>query len=60
MSPDELKRRRESLGITQARLARELDVDVSAVSRWERGVFPVPKYIELAIEAIEARRKKAA
>ncbi|HYO63966.1 MAG TPA: helix-turn-helix domain-containing protein [Pyrinomonadaceae bacterium] len=60
MSSSELKVRREALGMTQARLARELEVDVITVSRWERGVYPVPKYIELAMEAIEMRRRKAA
>lgn len=60
MSSSELKARREALGMTQARLARELEVDVITVSRWERGVYPVPKYIELAMEAIEMRRRKAA
>jgi transcriptional regulator with XRE-family HTH domain len=60
MKPEELKSRRESLGLTQALLARELDVDVITVSRWERGVHPIPRYIELALEAIEMRRRRAA
>jgi transcriptional regulator with XRE-family HTH domain len=60
MKPEELKLRRESIGLTQSQLARELDVDVITVSRWERGVHPVPRYIELALEAIEMRRIKAA
>ncbi|HVF48929.1 MAG TPA: helix-turn-helix domain-containing protein [Pyrinomonadaceae bacterium] len=60
MTPDDLKKRREALGMTQSRLARELDVDVITVSRWERGVHPIPKYIELAVEAIETRRMQAA
>jgi transcriptional regulator with XRE-family HTH domain len=60
MVRDDLKQRRELLGFTQAQLARELEVDVVTVSRWERGVHPIPKYIELAIEAIEMRRKEAA
>lgn len=60
MSSLDLKSRRVSLGLTQSQLARELEVDVITVSRWERGVRPIPRFIELAIEAIEARRKKAA
>jgi transcriptional regulator with XRE-family HTH domain len=60
MTAEELKQRRESLGFTQSKLARELDVDVITVSRWERKVHPIPRYIELAIEAIELRRDKAA
>ncbi len=60
MKPEELKRRREALGLTQEQLARELDVTTMSVSRWERGVYPIPHYIELAIEAIEMRRRRAA
>jgi transcriptional regulator with XRE-family HTH domain len=60
MNREELKRRRENLGLTQEQLARELDVTVLTVSRWERGVYPVPKHIELAVEALEKRRKEAA
>lgn len=60
MKSDDLKRRREALGLTQEQLARELDVAVMTVSRWERGVNPIPHYIELALEAIEARRRKEA
>jgi transcriptional regulator with XRE-family HTH domain len=60
MKSDELKRRRESLSMTQDELARALGVKQMTVSRWERGVHPIPYYIELALEAIEARRKRAA
>ena len=60
MKPEELKRRREALSLTQEQLARELDVTTMSVSRWERGVYPIPHYIELALEAIEMRRRRAA
>jgi transcriptional regulator with XRE-family HTH domain len=60
MKPDELRRRREALGMTQDDLARELGVKMMTVCRWERGVYPIPRHIGLAIEAIEMRRKMAA
>lgn len=60
MRPDELKRRREAMGLTQEQLARALDVTMMTVSRWERGVYAIPQYIELAVEALERRRKEAA
>ncbi len=60
MRPEDLKRRREALGLSQERLARELDVAVMTVSRWERGVNPIPHYIALALEALEARHRKEA
>jgi transcriptional regulator with XRE-family HTH domain len=52
MKPDELRRRREALGMTQDDLARELGVKMMTVSRWERGVYPIPRHIGLAIEAV--------
>jgi DNA-binding transcriptional regulator YiaG len=60
MKPEELKRHREVLGMTQDDLARELGVKMMTVSRWERGVYPIPRHIALAIEAIEMRRRVAA
>lgn len=60
MNSDELRQRREALGMTQDDLARELGVKMMTVSRWERGVYPIPRHIGLAIEAIEMRRKVAA
>jgi transcriptional regulator with XRE-family HTH domain len=60
MTPQEMKRRREALGLTQAQLARELGLDSITVSRYERGVHPIPKTVELAFEMIELRMKKEA
>jgi len=60
MKPEELKQHREALGMTQDDLARELGVKMMTVSRWERGVYPIPRHIALAIEAIEMKRRVAA
>jgi len=53
MTREDLQFRRRALGLTQEQLARELDVTVLTVSRWERGVYPIPRHIELAVEALE-------
>jgi transcriptional regulator with XRE-family HTH domain len=60
MTREDLQLKRKALGLTQEQLARELDVTVLTVSRWERGVYRVPRHIELAVEALERRRREAA
>ena len=44
-------------GYSQAQMARELDVDVMTVSRWERSVIPVPRMAELALDALPVKLK---
>lgn len=60
MKPEEMKQRREALGLTQAQLARELGLDSITVSRYERGVHPIPKTVKLAFELVEMRMRKEA
>ena len=60
MKREELKQRRDALGMTQDDLAIALGVKMLTVSRWERGVYPIPHYIELALETIENRKREAA
>jgi repressor LexA len=56
MSGDELKRRREQLGMTQEQLAQALGVAPNTVARWERGERSIPPHLALALETIERRR----
>jgi transcriptional regulator with XRE-family HTH domain len=53
---------RAKLGLTQARLADALGLSVSQIGQYERGVtggdrrpVVIPRHIELACEALEAR-----
>ncbi len=53
----QLKALRESIGYSQARLARVLGVDVMTVSRWETGVSPITTVIELALRTVVREAK---
>jgi transcriptional regulator with XRE-family HTH domain len=58
MNGKELKQKREALGMTQMELARVLGVDVSTVSRWERGIRSIPAHLPLALETLGKKSKK--
>jgi len=45
-------------GYSQSQLARELDVTVMTISRWERQVIAIPRMADLALEALKPRRKR--
>lgn len=60
MTGTELKQKRESLGLTQEELAKELGVVSSSVARWEQlkdKEIPSP-LLSLALETIERRVAK--
>ena len=56
MEKQELKKRRERLGLTQAQFAEILGVASNTVSRYETGLLEIPKYFELIFEALEVRQ----
>ena len=58
MDAEELKKRREALGMTQEQLAEALTVHAMTVSRWERGERSIPSHLPLALETIEREHKK--
>ncbi|HEV8635169.1 MAG TPA: helix-turn-helix domain-containing protein [Chloroflexota bacterium] len=49
MTPDELKRRRAALGLSQTALAALLGVPRNTVWRWEAGELTVEKPVMLAL-----------
>ena len=53
MAGDELRKRREALGMTQEQLAGELGVAANTVARWERGERSIPPHLSLALKSIE-------
>ncbi len=54
MTGPDLRTARKQLGLTQTGLARLLDVDVTTISRWERGDIAIqhPAILRLALERI--------
>jgi transcriptional regulator with XRE-family HTH domain len=58
MEGERLKEKRIALGFTQTQLAEILDVKPNTVARWERGLLPVPRTVELAMETVERIYKK--
>lgn len=54
MTARQLVTARERLGLSQAALAKALDVDVGTVSRWERGLRPIPRVVDLALRYLLA------
>ena len=57
MDKDSFRRKRERLGLTQTELAKRLGKSRPQIARYESGEYPVPKAIELAMKAIEAKEK---
>jgi DNA-binding XRE family transcriptional regulator len=61
VSGDELRDLRYSMGFTQESFAARLGVSRNTVARWERGVLPMRRATQLAVDHIrrehEARRR---
>lgn len=57
MNGKELKIKRAILDMTQSELADELEMNPNTISRYENEDLPIPKTVELALEALERRQK---
>jgi DNA-binding transcriptional regulator YiaG len=51
------KKMRREKGYSQSQLAREFDVTVMTISRWERAVVDIPRMAELALASLKPRPK---
>jgi DNA-binding XRE family transcriptional regulator len=47
-----LKQQRSDLGLTQIELAKQLEVSNNTIARWESGVLPISRIVELAMERL--------
>lgn len=63
MTPAEFRAARAALGMTQAELARALELTVRTIKGYERGAWddsrpaPIPRTVALALEALAARQR---
>jgi transcriptional regulator with XRE-family HTH domain len=55
MTPEELRRIRKRLGLTQEKLATKLHVDRRTILRWENGEVPISEKIEAWIKSVLLR-----
>jgi transcriptional regulator with XRE-family HTH domain len=56
MTPAQLIQTRKALGLSQAQLAKALDISIRQISGMETGQRDISKVIELAIKQLGARR----
>ena len=52
MTPEEFRASRESIGLSQTALAKEMDVRRASICDWERGIQPIRKVSWLALQYI--------
>lgn len=57
MTGEELRYRREMIGLTQEQLAQRLGLSRSTVQRFEAGSYPISRTVELAMQALELEFK---
>jgi repressor LexA len=55
MKPDELKRRRQALGLTQEELAKELRTTRMTVTRYEGGTRRIPGVVDVVLKKLAVR-----
>jgi len=59
MTPEKFKKLRESIRYSKSELARDMEIAVRTITRWETGVTPIPKVAEMALQLVvlKATRK---
>ena len=58
MAPGKFKQLRELIGYSKPGLAKELEIAVRTVTRWENGQVSIPKMAEMALELIVLKAKR--
>lgn len=57
MTGDQLKDARSKLGLSLRAMADALGMNKDTISNYERGVYPIPKYVPLALFALQITGK---
>jgi DNA-binding transcriptional regulator YiaG len=58
MSGREFKRLRNSVGLSQGKVSKEIGVTVRTLTRWETGETRIPKMAELALRYVIEQKQK--
>lgn len=58
MDKDTFRRKRERLELTQEELAKRLGKSRPSIARYEAGIIPIPKAVEMALKLIESEERK--
>jgi transcriptional regulator with XRE-family HTH domain len=58
MTGSQFRKLRRGAGYSQAKVARELDVAIRTLTRWEREETPIPKMAELALKYVIGNKEK--
>lgn len=56
MDKTDLKNRRERLGLSQTEFGEIIGKTQNTVSRYESGSMPIPKWLSIVVEHLEAKR----
>ncbi len=56
MRPNEFKRHRDRLGMTQEELAKAIGVHWMTVSKWERGTHRIPEPVALLLAQMRPQK----
>jgi len=58
VTPKGIRKLRDSIGYSKPKLAKEMDVAIRTITRWENGHVPIPKMAEMALELILIKAKR--
>ena len=58
MTPEDLKQWRIRNGYTQVTLAQALKTHSMTISKWERGERGIASFLQLALDALECKKKE--